>query len=48
MPLMEECRKCHLINPEFKHCNPDETDEYYSDDYCVFNNFGDGEDFEEE
>jgi len=36
MPTSEECHMCHRVNPELKDCNPDETDDYYSDDYCVF------------
>jgi hypothetical protein len=36
MPTSEECHMCHRVNPELRDCNPDETDDYYSDGYCVF------------
>lgn len=41
MPRQNECVECHRINPELINCNPFETDEYYSDDYCLFNEFDD-------
>jgi hypothetical protein len=37
IPKQSECAECHKINPWLKDCNPFETDEYYSDDYCLFN-----------
>lgn len=50
MPTEEQCRECHKANPELINCNPFETDEYYSDDYCLFNVDDDyiDEDYEEE
>jgi hypothetical protein len=49
MPTSEECHMCHRVNPELRDCNPDETDDYYSDDYCVFRVEGEyGEDCDED